>query len=79
MIDRCSEVSFSLADAHYGESPIDTEIGDLVWDPKMGDGHVIAGDSESFSFGWEDPWTVHVCECGRVDLLDHHVVILARA
>jgi len=66
--------------------------GDLVWDPKMGEGHVIVGtkccDGGDFYCGYcagmlttrshycEADWPV--CECGRFDAGDHHGYTLRR-
>lgn len=75
---RCADVTFDMADSHFGEAPNNVKFGDLVWQPKGGEGHVISA-TRMHQEGWEQPWSVPVCECGDVDMLDHHVVVLARA
>lgn len=79
IIDKCSDVSFEMRDEHYEESTAGAETFDLVWDYKECDdhGHVLVAQ-ELVQFGWEDPWPVYRCECNKVDILDHHVVMLAK-
>lgn len=74
----CADVRWREDGVGFRESAADAKIGDLIWQPKGGEGHLLVGHSEPFRYGWEDPWTVPVCECGGLDILDHHVFILAR-
>jgi hypothetical protein len=72
----------------------DGEVGDLLWNPKAGDGHVLVaevpcgGEFKGRSVdcgcgGWgvvPCPSTTVVCECGEDgSWRDHHYEILARA
>lgn len=80
MIDKCSDVSFDMKDEHFGESTADAETFDLVWDYKGGEdtsGHVLVAQMK-VQYGWEEPWPIFLCECDKVDISDHHVVMLAR-
>jgi hypothetical protein len=80
---NCADVTFEMQDEHFEESAADANPGDLLWDFKGADGeqgHVLTDrESEPQQIGWEKPWTMRLCECGKVDLGDHHVVLLARA
>jgi hypothetical protein len=91
---RCADVNFDMRDAHYGEPAYDGEVGDLLWNPKAGDGHVLVaevpcgGEFKGRSVdcgcgGWgvvPCPSTTVVCECGEDgSWRDHHYEILARA
>lgn len=89
---ECKDVMYAMA------VPDDREHrawvpGDLVYDPKMGEGHIIVGtkrcDGGDFYCGYcvgmlttashycEADWPV--CECGKFDAGDHHGFTLRRA
>jgi hypothetical protein len=71
----------------------DFKVGDLVWNPKMGDGHVLvsektcSGDFYCGYCGGMCYWTKSgycegifpQCECGSFDVCDHHGWIIARS
>lgn len=76
---RCSEVKWREDLPGFHESAAEADIGDLVWNPKMGEGHVLVRMGEPQQFGWEEPWSVPECECGQVDMLDHHTFLLGRS
>jgi hypothetical protein len=40
----CAAVEFDMRDEHYGEPAHDANVGDLLWNPKAGDGHVIVAE-----------------------------------
>lgn len=84
----CSAVTYDLADEHKGERWYEkTSIGDLLWNPKGGYGHVLArlepcgGKYDCGCGGWlgvceQSTW---VCECGEDNSWrDHHYKLLAR-
>jgi hypothetical protein len=90
---KCADVTYDMADTHCGEPVYQAELGDLVWNPKMGAGHVIVaeipcGQSHNGRTvdcgcgGWGTvpcPSTSLICECGQDDSWrDHHYYILAR-
>lgn len=95
----CADVTYEMGDAdclaavtgpHTGRR--DWETGDLVWDPKMGEGHVIVGTRECNGKDWYCGYcggmmsspsgycgTWDRCECGEFDPGDHHGYLLAKA
>lgn len=90
---RCVDVTYDLGDEeslsavtgpHTGLS--DWDVGDLVWNPKMGEGHVLTGTREcgpDWYCGYCGQWdggcgTWVRCECGDFDPGDHHGYLLAR-
>ena len=89
----CAAVTFDMRDEHYGDSAWWTaDIGDLLWDPKGGDGHVLVAEVrcgekhngrtvDCGCGGWVGPCSAltQVCECGEDgSWRDHHYEILAR-
>lgn len=91
---RCTDVDFDMRDEHYGESAADADLGDLLWNPKGAEGHVLvaevrcgdehnAREVDCSCGGWgRVPChsTTLVCECGEDGAArDHHYVILSRA
>jgi hypothetical protein len=87
-------VTFDMRDAAYGLPASDAQLGDLLWDPKAGDGHVLVAEVACGSThngrtadcgcgGWGSrpcPSTTLLCECGEDgSYRDHHYEILARA
>jgi hypothetical protein len=74
----CKDIRYDMQGEGFKESTSDAQIGDLIWDPKMGDGHILVRMSKPFQIGYEQPWTVPECDCGKLDILDHHTYILAR-
>jgi hypothetical protein len=90
----CAAVDFEMADEHYREAAYTAELGDLLWNPKGPEGHVLVAelpcgaDFKGRSVdcgcgGWgmnPCPSTTLVCECGQDgSWRDHHYEILARA
>lgn len=77
MIDRCSNVKWESADFRDDVRPA-LETFSLVWDPKMGEGHVLVA-MQMFDPGCGiEPWPVWLCECGGWDWQDHHTFYNAR-
>ena len=95
---RCQDVTWEMGDPdclaaadnpHSGRC--DWEIGDLVYDPKMGEGHILTGTRVcgpdwycGYCGGMCDTpsggcgeWLC--CECGGFDPGDHHGFLLAKA
>ncbi len=71
------------------EFTVPMSVGDLLWNPKMGEGHVLAklvdcglDGADCGCGGWgAQPCTSQtlVCECGKSDAdRDHHYLVLAR-
>lgn len=86
---RCAEVTYDMADRHKGEPTYEANVGSLLWDPKMGAGHVVVREAPCNGStincgcgGWgSEPCKslVLICECGQDDSYrDHHDYILAR-
>jgi hypothetical protein len=44
MPETCAAVDFDMADEHYGEPASDANVGDLLWNPKAGEGHVLVAE-----------------------------------
>jgi hypothetical protein len=89
----CAEVTWNMRDENYDQSAVLAELGDLLWNPKMPEGHVLVAEvrcGEKYNGrtidcgcgGWgmnPCPSTTLVCECGEDgSSRDHHYVILAR-
>ena len=88
---RCQDVTFDQ-EVPADRDRRDYEVGDLAWQPKMGEGHVIVGfercDGHAFYCGYcagmltsesgycEGEWPQ--CECGGFDAGDHHNFMLAK-
>lgn len=86
-------MTWSMADGHLHESAHDANVGDLVWQPKMGEGHVLVSEAKCGTAGFYCGYCGGMmttasgycegvypqCECGEVDLCDHHVFVIARA
>lgn len=90
----CVAVTWDMRDANYGQPAWDANLGDLLWNPKAGEGHVLVAevlcgeerDGRTFDCGcggWGSypcPSTTLICECGQDgSWRDHHYEILARA
>ncbi|WCB94450.1 hypothetical protein DSM104299_03187 [Baekduia alba] len=85
----CAAVQWDMKDESYGQSAVDAEIGDLLWNPKGGKGHVIVaevpcdGGKHDCGCGGHitvGPHTTLLCECGQDDSWrDHHYELLAKA
>lgn len=95
---KCSDVTYAMGDEeclaaftgpHTGLS--DWQVGDLVWNPKMAEGHVLTGMRECGEDGFYCGYcgmmcntptggcgTWVRCECGDFDPGDHHGYLLAR-
>jgi hypothetical protein len=82
-----------MRDSICGEPDYKADLGDLVWNPKMGDGHVLVAEVKCHTEyngrrvdcgcgGWgmmPCPSTTLVCECGEDgSYRDHHYILLAR-
>lgn len=89
---KCADVTWDMADEHLEQSAAGAKVGDLVWQPKMGVGHILVSEAKcnggAFYCGYCGGMMSSTsgycegvypqCECGRVDICDHHVFILAR-
>jgi hypothetical protein len=88
----CAAVTYDMAGPGLGDPPYDAGVGDLLWNPKAGAGHVLVAEVECGTEhngrrvdcgcgGWgKQPcgsWVL-VCECGEDDSFrDHHYEILS--
>jgi hypothetical protein len=92
MPSTCAEVRFDMRGGSYGGSITDAEVGDLLYNPKGGDGHVLVAEVQCGAQhnghkvdcgcgGWgmrACPSTTLICECGEDgSWRDHHYVMLA--
>lgn len=91
-VKRCADVTYDMADQHCGESHCDSDVGDLLWNPKMGDGHILVAEAPCGSQyngkrvdcccgGWIPACSSPscICECGEDNSWrDHHYEILAK-
>lgn len=87
---RCADVEWAVLGVGFGESEHCRPLGagDLLWNPKMGEGHLIVGavdcgldGADCGCGGWAGPCTepTMVCECGKSGAYrDHHYFVLAR-
>ncbi len=91
---HCAAVTFDMRGEDYGAYDYwKADVGDLLWNPKMGDGHVLVADVRCGSLvngrrvdcgcgGWgSQPCRsmTLVCQCGEDgSWRDHHYVVLAR-
>jgi hypothetical protein len=82
-----------MAGKGLGDPAYEAEVGDLLWNPKAGEGHVLVAEVrcgekhhgrrvDCGCGGWGSqpcPSTTTVCECGEDgSFRDHHFEILAR-
>ena len=93
-VNTCRSVTYEMAgDGHRDPDVWNVEIGDLLWNPKGGDGHVIAAkvrcgeqhngrQVDCGCGGWGSlpcDSDTPVCECGEDgSWRDHHYWVLAR-
>lgn len=92
-VTHCAEVTWEMRGEDYAESVCGAQIGDLLWNPKMGEGHVLVADVCCGSVvdgrrvdcgrgGWGTqpcPSMTLVCQCGKDGAdRDHHYCLLAR-
>ena len=90
---RCADVKHHMRGDGYGEPAYEASVGDLLWDPKAGEGHIIVAelrcgteytgrriDCGCGGWGmWPCPSETPVCECGQDgSWRDHHDILLAR-
>ena len=74
---NCSD--FSWDDCREEDrNRVDWEDGDVVWNPKDPGAHVLNGRTEERTYGWTTV-TFPRCECGQVDMEDHHVFMLKKS
>jgi hypothetical protein len=69
MIDKCKDVKWSTTEFSQKVRPV-LRTGSLVWDPKMGEGHVLVAQEKVVY--WVEPDIIWLCECGHWDWQDHH-------
>lgn len=89
----CAAVEFDMRDTAYGQPWYDANLGDLLWNPKGGDGHALTAEAKCGEThngkrvdcgcgGWTSrPCTAPtlICECGQDgSWRDHHYEMLAR-
>lgn len=90
---KCAEVTWDMRDENtFRESHVGAEVGDLLWNPKMPEGHVLVAEVrcgekhngrtvDCGCGGWGShpcPSTSLVCECGEDNSWrDHHYYLLA--
>lgn len=73
---KCSNYSWN--DLVEGDrNRVDYEIGDVLWNPKGGEPHIIT-HYEAVKY-WGSQYTINEwrCECGGLDI-DHHVFMLKK-
>lgn len=85
---RCADVTWQMRGKSPGMGQVDADVGDLLWNPKAGAGHVLVaevpcgGEYDCGCGGWGAqpcPSTTLLCECGEDNSWrDHHYEILAR-
>lgn len=83
MIDvcRCDQVVWHEVDEETKR--LLPRLGDVVWDPKMGEGHFLLRVNRcsekycGYCAGLIGDHEYADCECGQVDI-DHHVYVLDR-
>ncbi len=88
----CAAVTWDMRNTQYGGPEWSAKVGDLLWNPKMGDGHVLVAEvpcgadhngrrANCGCEGWGRqpcPSMTLVCECGEDgSWRDHHYVTLA--
>ncbi len=85
--EHCAQVDYvDHRGEGYEDRPYTANVGDLVWDPKMGEGHIIAGTVTcgkdrnycGYCGGMGEDHEYLVCMCGGFDVCDHHGFVLAR-
>jgi hypothetical protein len=85
--DRCADVGWHEPDS--GLERASPEVGDVVWDPKMVEGHVLNAEARcswapcGAGCDWLGPRAAYehiyaTCECGGYDPVDHHTVVVER-
>jgi hypothetical protein len=91
MVRTCAEVTFDMAGEGFREPSYHGEVGDLLWNPKAGEGHVLMREvpcdggktADCGCGGWGSqpcPSISLICECGEdSSYRDHHYVLLARS
>jgi len=42
---RCSDLTFDMQGTGYGEPAYEADLGDLLWNPKAGDGHALVAEA----------------------------------
>lgn len=73
---KCSDFSWDdLRESDRDLRPF--EVGDVVWNPKGGGAHLLVGE-EIRQYAWVTV-PVLICECGYIDMEDHHVFVLRKA
>jgi hypothetical protein len=92
-VQKCADVSYDMRGLGAGDSAAYADLGDLLWNPKMGEGHVLVAEVPCNSEyngrrvdcgcgGWgmrPCPSTTLICECGQDgSWRDHHYAVLAR-
>lgn len=92
--ETCEAVDYDMAgDGLHDTDVWNVGVGDLIWNPKMGDGHVVVAlvpcgqqyngrRVDCGCGGWgqgECPSITPICECGKDgSWRDHHYWVLAR-
>lgn len=62
---RCADVTFDMRDGTYGQPSYEAELGDLLWNPKAGDGHVLVREARCNASRRREPGEQPVdCGCG---------------
>lgn len=91
LLTKCSEVTYDMCDSDKHEPHYLANVGDLLWNPKSGDGHVLVSETicgqkyngRTVNCGCQGygiqpcPNTTLVCECGEDDSWrDHHYELI---
>lgn len=74
---KCSDYSWNDL-AEEDRNRIDYEVGDVVWNPKMGEAHVITHYEPVQYWGSQYEVNEWRCECGHMDI-DHHYFMLKKS
>lgn len=88
--ESCAAVTFDMKGKGYGDPAYDAGVGDLLWNPKGGEGHLLVAKvqcdggrtADCGCGGWGSqpcPSTTLICQCGQDgSWRDHHYCVLAR-
>jgi hypothetical protein len=75
----CAEVTFEMADEHYREPAWDANLGDLLWNPKAGNGHVLVAEVACNAWNSEHDEKYGIVDCGCGGWLSnpsHHTTLV---
>lgn len=63
--ERCADVTYDMAGTGRGDPEYDADLGDLLWNPKAGEGHVLTRELRCNQTRVREPGEPIVdCSCG---------------